>query len=400
MDSTSKLLLVTAKSSQVQLNTDLVRKLASDVRDWQKFVDIASAKFSIPFAQQHLKKLASDIVPDTVLQSMSSISQSYGLASLKLAAAQIEFHKNCIAPLDVEYVYLKGIALSTQTGGKITDRFSRDIDILVGERDVKQVIDRAVSQGYRIILEADPIEVVQCKRDRDFYTNYADVVTLLSPDEVMIEVHRKLTKLSLNFDKKAMFANSDRISVSGTEMRTLSVPMHFVYVCYHHARHFWSKLHWLADIDAFLRSEKFSRNEVIVIASKLGIEPMVRATFDFHEKIDQTNRWDDPAFFDTHGGQYLSACLKNLRGGMEIEEEMRKHLTLGDFMSSWQVSKTRHKELWVRSWLHRVKPTVTQYRSRRYPFYFTWLYYAENVINLAKNAWRLAFPTRREHVKK
>lgn len=397
---TSKLLLLTAKAELDERDQALVRDISKEDIDWQRFVDVATAKFSIPYAFKHLRSIAADIVPDPALRRMRGLSGRSGLATMKITVAQLEFHKTCIAPIGAKHVYLKGVALSTQIGSNLTDRFCRDVDVLIANKDIERVIKLALKNNYRIASEAETLTFAETTRDQRFITRFADVVTLISPDNAMIEVHRKLTKLSLKFNIEKIFSTADTINVSGVEMRTLSYSMHFVYICYHHSRHFWSRLHWLADIDGFIRSDKMSRKEALETANEVGILPTIEATFAFHDLIRQPNLWENQEHRASHGGQYLSACLANLSGGLEVEQELRKSMTLGDFMSSWQVSESRYKELWFYSWLHRIKPSVSQHYSRRYPAYLVWLYYVENVYSLAKNAVLLTFNRKRRAVDK
>jgi len=288
------------------------------------------------------------------------------------------------------------VARSAQTSGQITGRFCRDIDGLIAKRDMKRVVERAIAHNYKMVVDTEPFEVVESRSDQRFFTRYAEVVTLISPDNVTIEVHRKLTKLSLKFDDRKIFSTSDRISISGVEMQTLSPALHFVYICYHHSRHFWSRLHWLTDIDGFLRDKNTSKQEVMQIAEEVGIAPTVAATYEFYELLAQPERWNKPEVIGSHGGQYLVACLANLRGGLEVEKELRQNMTLGDFMSSWQVSSSRYNEMWINSWFHRLKPSITQHLARRYPPYLQWVYYIENVLSLARNAFNLARPGARK----
>ena len=135
---------------------------------------------------------------------------------------------------------------------------------------------------------------------------------LVGPDQVLIEVHRRLGKVSVLFDLNLALETTEEIELSGVRMQTLAKSIHFVYLCYHHARHFWSHLHWLADLDAMIRSSDFDRVQINKIADSLGIQPTIDAALDFHKLISDPELWDQAGLSETGGGQFLKACLVNL----------------------------------------------------------------------------------------
>jgi len=90
--STTLLLLLTSRREMDPRSADLVRNRADGNTDWQRFTDLAASKFSLPFALRHLRSTAPEYVPDDVMQRMTALSQNFGLATRKIAAAQIEFH--------------------------------------------------------------------------------------------------------------------------------------------------------------------------------------------------------------------------------------------------------------------------------------------------------------------
>ncbi|MDJ0922048.1 MAG: nucleotidyltransferase family protein [Henriciella sp.] len=384
-DPEARLLLLTAKTDLSEDQQSEVQALARQVKDWDFFTETAAHKFSATFAHRHLEHYAPDIPPPEIMEKLKGLSRLTGMATLKVTAAQIAFHKACIETTGAQHAYLKGVALSVQYGRNIADRYSRDVDVLVAEKDFDRVIQKAADIGYRILLEHEPLEYAQSAQDIKFVSRYADVVTLLGADFVPIEVHRRMGKLSLNFNLDQVFETAEPIEVSGVPMRTISKALHLVYVSYHHSRHFWSHLHWLADLDSMIRSSDCRRDEVNELADSIGIRPTIDAAFEFHDLISRPSLWDtiDPAL--EGGSQFLNACLLNLEGGLELEESLRGGMALGDFMSAWQISPGKYNTFWKNSWFRRLRPTSTQYVKRRYPRFLQWIYYLENASVLMGN---------------
>lgn len=385
-DPTAQLLVLTARVELDEREEKEARKLASQVDDWDWFVTTAAQKFSVTFANRHLNACAQDIVPEHALTRMQNLTMRSGMASLKVAAAQTRFHKACIVPTRARYAYMKGVALSKQFGRVIADRYSRDVDVLVSEKDLKRVVRAAIDGGYRIMMDHDPIHFATTERDINFASNHAEVVTLIGEDGVPIEVHRRLGKLGLRFDLERIFSEADRIELSGFQMNTIPKVLHFVYVCSHHSRHFWSRLHWLSDLDSMTKQLNGKREEIDQVADQIGIRPTIDAAFELQHLATHSNRWDFSSAQPAGGQQFLNACLTNLNGGLEIEEVLRSQLTLGDFMSAWQISPGHYNAFWKNTWFRRLRPTVSQYMKTKYPPALQWLYRVQNAFGLISNA--------------
>lgn len=391
MDATAKLLLLLARSELIDDMKNKARTLAAQVEDWDELVEIATRKFAITYVYRHLSACAPDIVPCAALVGMRSLARATVLSTLRVLGAQVRFHRTCIQATGARHAYLKGAALARQYCADITERHCRDVDVLVASQDFHLVMNAALVSGYRIVLNHAPPEFAGNSQDVRFLARYADVVTLLGPDSVPVEVHRRLDKLSVNFDLDEAIATAEQVQLPGALVNVLSKPLHFVYLSYHHSRHFWSHLHWLADLDGMAKLPEAHREQVLKIADTVGIRPTIDAAFQFQKLVSAPTLWSDAIPEMTGGGQFLKACLVNLCGDLSLEEELRKGMTLNDFMSAWQLSPGRYNEFWFNSWVRRLRPTVTQYVEHRYPAHLQWLYSLQNAVSLAKNGLLLTF---------
>ncbi len=372
-DATARLLLLLSKCRLDPEAAQLVRQLAPAVLDWQEFADIACRKFVAPYAYEHLSTHAGDIVPQLVIEKLGQLARLSTMSVLRLQASQARFHADCIVPTRARYAYIKGLALPVQFNEQIGPRFCRDIDILVSEGDFEPVIRKAMAAGYRVVLGFGPLEYAETKKDLDFVLRCIEVVTLFGDDGIPIEVHRRLDKTGLDFEINRAIDQSETILIGDIPVQTLPADLHFVYVCYHHSRHLWSRLHWLADIDMMITSEKFDTRAALTLAEKIGIRPTIEAALEFHTLSSKAFP-DLTAPNPSGGAQFLKACLLNLDGDLELEYELRRGRTLPDFMSAWQVSARRFRSIYLRSLLMRFRPTVTQYRRSRYPKQLFWVY--------------------------
>ncbi|MEO0451507.1 MAG: nucleotidyltransferase family protein [Pseudomonadota bacterium] len=391
MDAAAKLAVFVSRSELPTSARVTIQSLAQQIHCWDAFVDITFRKFASGFAHKHLKIHAADHVPETVMERLSAMTSLRALASLRVLGTQLRFHKTCIASTGADYAYVKGPTLAKQSKINLNNRFSRDVDVLVARRHLRKILNAAKAAGYLFRLQDDQDPELPSSKDIHFLSKYADVVTLFDTSGVPIEVHTRLDKLSLNFtlERAKQLGSFVDVSLPGATVKTFSPTLHFTYICYHHSRHFWSKLHWLADIDALQRLPEFDAVEANRIAEAIGIGPSIKASLEFTSLISNPTQWSEKDLQRTGGGQFLKACLMNLDGDLEREEKLRETMQLSDFMSAWQVSSGRYSGFWRESWLRRIRPSVTQYVENRYPRGFYWVYSVRNAIQLAQNGFNL-----------
>lgn len=384
-DSVSKLLLLLSRAELAQGQQQEIRALASQLSDWGVFADVAAKKFVATFAWRHLHSCAADIVPAASMARIRKLATLAAMSTLRVAAAQAAFHKACIEPANVEHAYLKGLALASQYTQHMGERYCRDIDVLITPPAFRGVLRAAVSAGYRVFIDDLPGRSIDEAQDIDFLCRHVDVVSLVGKDSIAIEVHRRLDKRHIRFDADLALATAETVRLPGMLAKTLAAPLHFNYLCYHHARHFWSHLHWVTDLNAMAHAPGVDREEILRIADEIGIRPTIDAAFEFSDLTERADLWDGALSKSSGGGQFLLACLTNLNGGMEIEEELRKKRPSGDMMGEWQVARSRHLEFMLHFWLRGLRPKPLQYFHRRRPPWLHWVYVLQNAFALLRS---------------
>lgn len=384
-DAIAKLLLLTSKPDLSSEQLITAESLAHNISDWGTFTETAIRKFSVPYAYGALRQINENAVPKETLQHLRQATRRTGLNTLKIAAAQVAFHTACIAPTNAQHAYVKGLALSIQHDQNFTTRNCRDIDVLIADRDFEDVLMAAWKAGYRIALTAEPVRLANTESEIKFLARFIDEIKILSTDDVLIEVHRRLDKHSTVFDNEDVFANVEPFELSGVGMYTLRKPLHFVYVCYHHSRHLWSHLHWLADLDVMISSD-CDRTAILEYSEKLGIRPTIEAAFQLRELISQPHIWTNADDTDDLAAQFLKGCLSNLEGGMALEYELKESRYLHDFISESQVSPTRRQAFQQAHWSESIRPSLVQFLKRPYPPYLFWVYRVERMIIMTRDA--------------
>ena len=384
-DAIAQLLLLTSKPDLSTDQLNIAESLAHRISDWGSFTKTAIRKFSVPYAYSALRQINENAVPVETLHDLQRATRLMGLNTLKIAAAQVAFHTTCIAPNNAKHAYVKGLALSIQHGQNYTARNCRDIDILVSDRDFEDVLMAAWKAGYNIALSEEPLRFADSAREIKFLARFIDEVKIIDANDVLIEVHRRLDKHSSVFDNEDLFANVEPFELSGVGMYTLQKPLHFVYVCYHHSRHLWSHLHWLADLDVMISSDS-DPTSILEYSDKLGIRPTIEAAFQLRELISRPDLWTSVDDKDDLAAHFLKGCLSNLEGGMALEYELRETRFLHDFISESQVSPNRRQGFQQAHWSESIRPSLVQFLKRPYPSYLFWVYRLERMIIMTRDS--------------
>lgn len=378
----ASLLLATARASFNKGQIEIIRQIASRIRDWEWVVDTSIKKFSAPYLQNAMESFASDLVPQIELQRLKAEATRMKFKTLDIAAAQLNFHDKCIAPAGIRHAYLKGICLSLQFNGAFADRFCRDIDVLVDSADYAHVIQTAANNGFRVVLSKKPLRFASTTNDLKVVAKFSGDVGLVSPNGTLIEVHRRLDKKSQIFDTDEALQNVESVELSGIQMQTLQRATHFNYVCYHHTRHFWSHLHWIADLDLIVTSPDFELGEALELSNVIGLRPTIEAAQEFHQLLTDPVSLNDGEYEEKLSHEFLKACLINLSGGLELEYKLRKNSYIEDFMNKSQLNKGKSRRLAFEFWQSKLRPLSSQYIKRPVPASLFWLYRVQRPINL------------------
>jgi hypothetical protein len=377
------LLLSRERLSAAQLES--ARRIGADIKDWRALLMLATRKYTVNFVTAHLKELGVFDRHPELAGFAQSLCLQIVAQFLRAKASQKAFHRTCVLPTKAEHLYMKGIPLTEIYYGNGTARFCRDIDIICKESDFGKLIWRALDQGYEYFdTECEP-QYAKKKEFLNFAIRHSDVVSLLGRDGILIEVHRSIEKTTAMFSLKEIFADADEVDIGENKIKMMSTAWLFLYICYHHSRHFWSRLHWVADIAAIRNHQSFNEQEVRGLAARIGLLPTLDAVLEFGTMTGEPERWTD-ASFSGNGSLLLDVCLANLKDDRETEQKLRKEMFLFDMIGDWQLGKGHKAKVWAKSALRRLRPSVSQYLADPKPPSQEWLYTMSNAGALLRNA--------------
>ncbi|MDH7970555.1 nucleotidyltransferase family protein, partial [Sphingomonas sp. AR_OL41] len=145
---------------------------------------------------------------------------------------------------------VKGAALAALVYGTITLKHSKDIDLLILPEHAQDVIALLEVDGYHITFPAAQLSPAQ----RAMLTHYGKDVAMRRPGPYpQLELHWRM------FGNRALLptvtANAPRQTVvlsGGVRVETLALPDLYAYLTVHGTGDGWSRLKWLADLNALL----------------------------------------------------------------------------------------------------------------------------------------------------
>ena len=379
--------------SRLRLDTeqqDYALKLCAEITNWRDFAHRAGRHFIAPLCLRHLRALPAFPGQEAAGKALLKVIRPMTLYGLRLAALQREFVRTQLQPLEVPFLAVKGRALATRYYGEAGLRYCRDIDVLVPRNRLVDVVERAQLAGYRVY----PDMVEMSRSEARVLASQARVVALLGPENIFIEVHAQLDKTGFLLDHVAMSRRAKQIDLDGVTTPILSTTDCFIYICLHHTKHFWSRLNWLADLDAIVQASDFDQTAIMDEARRLGVDATVAACLSLYEACGQIDPFASPGLTEP-ARDLLQASLANLEGGCDVEFEQRKGRLTLDFNFDWQFPPGfRRRELWY-NFKTSFKPTLSDYHLLPLPESMYWMYYGlRPFLLLVRRVLPVSEPTR------
>ena len=355
--------------------------LAGQIDDWDAFVDRAHGSLAIPFVHRHLP-LFEGAVPGATREKLRQAHKAGTANSLQLAALLTGLHDNWFAPQAIRYAAVKGATLAQLYHGGIAARASRDLDLLVDPPSCPATIRYLVEAGFT------PCKGFELPADRTRWDRYLAAmcdlnreISLRSPAGDLLEVHTSLDLTGGDFPTRKLLGRVETVPIFGKAIPSLSTPDLFVYLCYHHSRHNWTRLHWVADIVQIAASPDFDRAAVFATARRCGMDRLGEACLTMADLLAAAARGEAPE------GRGLAAtmarqCLAHLEPGAQ-SALLEYHHRIDDSGFRWRHWFSLTAEEWrhrrgvvrkLRSLFRSSTPSWEAYKTAPLPRGLRWLY--------------------------
>ena len=205
-------------------------------------------------------------VPAAVRQHFDSKLRRQALETLVVTNGLTEIH-DAFSKRGIQYLLLKGFAISERFYKSRSERHSIDIDILVNEPDIKQALLTLKGLGFENHITED-----MPSRCEQIIRQVRKDIRLFRPrDSLAVELHWRLTANPhlLPWRFNTAIANSEILGIAGVEHRVLKPAALLLYLTCHGTMHSWFRLKWLTDIQRiFLTISEMELREAIELTKK------------------------------------------------------------------------------------------------------------------------------------
>jgi hypothetical protein len=253
---------------------------------WQQFVTEARMHGVLPLVARALRAHAQDLVPAEPLAALADLYRKNAVRNALLLRRLAEVVER-LEGAGVESIPVKGPTLAVQAYGALAFRQFADLDILVRHEHmprVAEVLDRA---GFRHL-------------GTDHFGQYANFGA--EDGTVTLDVQWGLAPRWFPFpvDLAGLWSRATRVDVAGHDLRQPTDEDLLLYLCAHAAKHCWSKLGWVADL-----------NELVT---------RHRASIDWHELFERAR--EEGARRGLLIGLSLLRDVMNARLPAKVEQQM------------------------------------------------------------------------------
>lgn len=253
---------------------------ASPVRDPRLLAELlksADGARLVALAEEHgveghlaasLREFEGALVPLEIKQTLVDRKRAQNFFTLRLNAELFrlldQFRSHGIGA-----VVIKGPVLAVRAYSDPAMRSYGDLDLLVGQRDIRRATELMIAAGY---APAVPLSAIDAGKIPGQYL-------FTRPDsKLIVELHNDLTLryFPRRLPLEEFFARQILVRVDTHDVPALSVEDELVLICIHGAKHFWERLMWIADVAALVsRQTGIDWERVVDSARAVGAERML-----------------------------------------------------------------------------------------------------------------------------
>lgn len=358
----------------------LVQLLAGEL-DWPALLAAAERHYIEPLLARHLLGLEARSVPSQARSVLLDRQRALAMECLQLVGVQQQLVEQVLAPRGVRHAFAKGAALAQAYYGDPAGRRCRDIDVLLDAQRIGEVGEALAAMGFEV---ANAAWSSFRQRRLDSFSRYCSALEMRSPRGVLVELHRSIDATGCIFDSGELLERATLTAGARYPWRSLCPADMFVYLCYHHARHRWSSLHWCADLEAMSRHPSFDAEAVERLAASFALESTVVEARRLAEDLRQL-ALGCPTAAERPASRFLDDCLESLRAAF-VDSGARwdvwpaiqaagERTAVGehepDFQYPWQ-SSARYRRRFRRL---RWRPSSNDVNAWPLPLALHWLYF-------------------------
>jgi putative nucleotidyltransferase-like protein len=225
-----------------------VRSAAAGVTDWNHFLRLIGRQRVSGLVHDALLAAGIDL-PSAVAKVLAARAGRIARRNSILAAETVRLQR-ALESANIPVLVLKGVALAQLAYGSLGAKHARDIDLLVPPQRAEAAMRLLEREGYVLSSPAKQLS----DRQRRSVVRYAREVELVHSDSrLIVELQWRVMDNPLLLRDVDAHSAAQSVTLSdGATVQTLGQEDLFAYLCVHGAHHAWSRLKWLADVNALV----------------------------------------------------------------------------------------------------------------------------------------------------
>lgn len=216
-----------------------------DKLEWKNFLELVRHHRLYPLIYHKLKELPNSTIPVKIMEVLTSLYKQNTFQMLQLTAEINDLNK-IMSEHDVRVIFLKGPTLAYELYQNLSMRTCSDIDVLIPLRDLGKTEEILRDLGFE---KDDYIDSIL----GDWTWRHHHVAFFHKEKGVKLEVHWRLNPgPGFEPDFEELWNRRLNSKLMNQNINVLGREDLFFFLVTHGARHGWSRLRWLTDIQQLL----------------------------------------------------------------------------------------------------------------------------------------------------
>ncbi|HBS85022.1 MAG: hypothetical protein A2W91_07285 [Bacteroidetes bacterium GWF2_38_335] len=207
--------------------------------DWEVFLQWMKRHRVTPAVYRYLKEHG-DGVPEGVVERIKENQNKITKRALLLTNELIRIGKK-LEEENIPWFTMKGPVLALQLYNDLAGRDFRDLDIFVMPDDIEKVSQIMGLLNYKCINKTPLDKLKKVNHNAEFVNREG---------KVKVEIHWQLFSNIhlLPVDYNSLFTQTERINISGFDVKTTRKTFASYYFALHGTVHQWNELQWIKDL--------------------------------------------------------------------------------------------------------------------------------------------------------
>lgn len=220
------------------------------VVDWRMVLRLAMHHGVLDLVYHRTRGRTDLGMPESLVNSLHANNKLSAQKNLFLASQLIKI-RALFDDNGIDSISLKGPLLGSYLYENISLRPFGDLDIVVPRDKIFDAKRLLIAEGFR------PDTIMTADEERDYVDRQYALVLIkrIGDYQIVAELHWALTHrfFSFRFTPDEMWTRTRPLSLTNVSVKTLRNPLLMLFLCVHGAKHDWSRLIWLCDIDRLVR---------------------------------------------------------------------------------------------------------------------------------------------------